>query len=72
MLNLSLPYQNCMVTEYNFVLNQCETIEFESIYITEDESSQFQELTMSQSDDPLWYKLCANRITASKVGSIKS
>ena len=67
-----LPYQNCMVIEYSFVLNQCETIEFESIHITADESSQFQELTMSQSDDPLWYKLRANRITASKVGSIKS
>ena len=68
----ALPTKNVMLNEYSTVLDQKKLAEFESIGINTEESHDFQDLTVSQSNDDLWYKIRQNRITASKVGRIRS
>ena len=67
-----LPFRNVMINEYSTVLNQSKTIDTESIAMNLEESIKFQDLTTNQSSNPLWFKIRFNRLTASKIGSIRS
>jgi putative phage-type endonuclease len=68
----NLPIQNVMVNEYCPVLDNDQTVQLEAIKISYDECLQFEELTSSQSENPLWHEIRANRLTASNIGRIRS
>ena len=68
----ALPSKNVMLNENCAVLDQRKTTELDAIVTSVEESREFQDLTVTQSNDALWYRIRKNRITASKIGKIRS
>ena len=62
----NLPVLNVMENNYNTVLDNSSTTKFNGLSISPDESVQLEKNTRDQSQNPLFYKLRENRLTASK------
>ena len=65
-----LPYNNTIVNNYNYALDQNKYVNFEGLSLSLEEIHNFEEQTRLQSDSPLWHKLRKHRITASKMHGI--
>ena len=68
----NFPIENVMVNEYCATLDNRQTVQLEAIKLCYDQCVQFEELTSSQSQNSLWHEIRANRLTASKIGRIRS
>ena len=68
----NLPIDDVMVNEYCAPLDNCQTVQLEAIKVDFAECVEFEELTSSQSQSTLWHEIRSNRLTASKIGRIRS
>ena len=65
-----LPCNDVMENHLHTTLTEKQTTSRENLKLSITEASRFESQTRSQSQNPFWYKLRKNRITASKVGEI--
>lgn len=67
-----LPLENFIENNVSVVLLQHETLLLEDLALTTDQIVMFEKQTRLQSESQLWFTLRENRITASKIHSVKT
>ena len=65
-----LPAADVMLNTVSCPLNKTQTTGLENLKLDLQESYRFEKHTRLQSNNPLWYKIRKNRLTASNIGEI--
>ena len=65
----SLPVNNYM-HPIPFVLTEQQTVKFDELIVTPEQTTAFEQGTRLQSESSLWHHLRKSRLTASKIGAV--
>ncbi|XP_056000210.1 uncharacterized protein LOC125676125 [Ostrea edulis] len=65
-----LPAENLMEQHLHIILDEKRTGSFSSIFVSEEECHQIEEMTRLQGESPKWHAIRRERITASVAGDI--